>query len=483
MASPQTNPIPTSAPQLTGAAIWVPLALGALCTLMFTLDGSMNAIALPFISEEFNASPAGAVWVSVGLQFMILGLALPIGSLSTSFGRRRLFTIGIGVFLLGLMGSFLSPNLPTLIGSRVIQGLGCALFLSTRNAIAAGGFSPERRGMAIGVIIAAVGLGAASGPLIGGQLIDAFGWRSVYVAVSPVALVTVTLAALFLQREERQRLENFDLPGAALVFVGLGSLLVALNRTSDWGVTSPGIIGLASLGIVLMAAFVWREGRALKPVLELAIFRSSAVVVISMGLVFQVMGNSTATLVLPFFLVRSLELSSKASGALFAIAPAFMFVGGIIGGRLSSRSGSGPVMVSGMVCQLVGVAMLLLVNEDTSLVHIAVAMGIMGTGAGTYQTAAGSAQMNAIPAGHIGTASALFIGLIMLASSTGGTLGGILMSSSHGEAAVQISRVANNYHNVAIAGTVILAIGMVNVLYYQFRIAGRRRITETTTSS
>ncbi len=146
-----------------------------MCTLVFTMDGSMNIIALPSIASEFHTSPAGAVWVAVVLQFMILGLALPVGSLSAGFGRRRLFAIGLGVFLVGLAVSYFSPNLPALIAGRAVQGLGCALFLSTRNAIGMGGFPQHRRGMALGVIIAAVGIGAGAGPLLGGQLIDAFG--------------------------------------------------------------------------------------------------------------------------------------------------------------------------------------------------------------------------------------------------------------------------------------------------------------------
>jgi MFS family permease len=484
MTSPQSGSTPQNTFPLTGAALWLPLALTSLSALMFTLDGSMNAISLPYIAEEFNTPPAGVVWVSVALQFMILGLALPVSALSTSFGRRRLFTIGVGVFLVGLVGSFFSPDLPTLIASRIVQGVGCALFLSTRNAIAMEVFPPERRGMALGIIIAAVGLGSASGPLIGGQLIDVFGWRSIYVTVAPLSLAIVVLSFILLRREERQPLVNFDLPGAMLVFVGLGALLVALNRTSAWGAASIGIIALSAVGVVLMAGFVWREGQAIKPVLELTIFRSAAVVVTSMGLVFQVMGNSAAILVLPFFLVRSLGLNSTASGALFAISPAFMIVGGLIGGRLSGRTGVSPVMVTGMLCQVVGVVMLLLVNEHSGLVHISSALAIMGMGAGIYQTAAGSAQMNAVPPGHLGTASALFIGLVMMASSTGGTLGGILMNSSYAAGgALQISRVADSYHNVAIAGTVVLAIGMVNALYYHFRIAGRPKVTEATAPS
>ncbi|SVB59875.1 uncharacterized protein METZ01_LOCUS212729, partial [marine metagenome] len=123
MASQQSGSTSPAATQTTGRAVWVPLALAALCTLVFTLDGSMNIIALPSIAEEFETSPAGAVWVAVALQFMILGLALPIGSLSTTFGLRRLFTIGLGVFLVGLVGAYLSPNLASLIVSRIVQGL------------------------------------------------------------------------------------------------------------------------------------------------------------------------------------------------------------------------------------------------------------------------------------------------------------------------------------------------------------------------
>ena len=206
--------------------------------------------------------------------------------------------------------------------------------------------------MALGVIIAAVGIGGGSGPLLGGQLVDAFGWRSVYVAVFPLAVTTTFLAFAFLRREQRQPLANFDFLGAGLVFVGLASLLVALNRTADWGVTSAGVLGLAAGGVVAMALFAWQQVRATTPVLELGIFRSPAVVVTSLALVLQVMGQSAATLVLPFFMVHALGLSATFSGILFATAPACMFAGGTLAGRLSDRMGTGPSMVGGMVGQM-----------------------------------------------------------------------------------------------------------------------------------
>ena len=479
MTAAQSGPTAPNATRATFLATWLPLGLAAMCTLVFTLDGSMNIIALPSIAAEFNTSPAGAVWVAVAVQFVILGLALPIGSLSASFGRRRLFAIGLAVFLIGLAGSYLSPSLPALVASRALQGLGCALFLSTRNAIGMEGFPLERRGMALGVIIAAVGVGAASGPLLGGQLIDAFGWRAIYLAVTPVALTTAALAAVFLRREQRQPLTDFDFLGAGLVFAGLASLVIALSRTADWGMTSPGVVGLAGGGSLLMALFAWRQLRAVTPVLDLGIFKNPAVVVTSLALVLQVMGQSAATLVLPFFMVHALGLSATASGVLFSMAPAMMFVGSNIGGRLSDRVGAGPVMVLGMVFQVAGGAVLLTLNETSAPYMIGVALALMGLGSGFLQTAAGAAQMNAVPPALIGMASALFIALIMLASSVGGTLGGILMSSGAGIETEGPAHVAANYRLVAWAGIVVLSIGLIDAVYFLVRSRGARRIKET----
>ena len=128
------------------ASRWLVLALAAMAAGLFTLDTSLNVIALPAIARSFGTSTAEVVWVTIGSQLVLLGLSLPIGSLADALGRRRLFTLGFGVFLIGLAGSYLSPALPVLVGARIVQGLGLALFISTRNAIAVEGFPPRAPG-------------------------------------------------------------------------------------------------------------------------------------------------------------------------------------------------------------------------------------------------------------------------------------------------------------------------------------------------
>ena len=197
-----------------------------------------------------------------------------------------------------------------------------------------------------------------------------------------------------------------------------------------------------------MALFAWQQLRAATPVLDLAIFKSPAVVVTSLSLVLQVMGQGAATLVLPFFMVHALGLSATVLGILFAMAPAFMFASSTVAGRLSDRIGAGPVMVVGMVGQVSGALVLVTLNETSAPYQIGVALALMGAGSGFLQTSAGAAQMNAVPPAHIGMASALFIALIMLAATIGGTLSGILMSTGDIESA-GAAQVAEAYHRVA----------------------------------
>ena len=173
-------------------------------------------------------------------------------------------------------------------------------------------------------------------------------------------------------------------------------------------------------------------------------------------------------------MVHALGLSAGLSGLLFATAPACMFAGGVLAGRLSDRVGAGPSMVGGMVGQVLGVLVLLTLDETSAPYLISVALVLMGLGSGFLQTSAGAAQMNAVPPAHIGMASALFIAVIMLAATVGGTLGGILMSSGADIEAQSAAQVAADYRRVAWAGVVILALGLVNAVYYWAAIHGRR---------
>ena len=445
------------------ASRWLVLALAAMAAGLFTLDTSLNVIALPAIARSFGTSTAEVVWVTIGSQLVLLGLSLPIGSLADALGRRRLFTLGFGVFLMGLAGSYLSPTLPVLVGARIVQGLGLALFISTRNAIAVEGFPRERRGTVMGVIIGAVGIGSATGPLLGGFLLETWGWRVIYLAELPLTLVCGTMALVILRWERIQRLVDFDLRGTALALLGAASLLVAMNRLPSWGPSSPGVVLLAAGGLGLVLGFIWQENRAARPVLHLSLLRRRPLAAPSLVLFFQVTGHAIIMVTLPFFLVGALELRAATAGIIYATAPVMMFAGSVIGGPVSDRFGPTVAHRGSMVIATAGAALLVSIGADSSVLYVLAALALLGAGAGTLQTSTGGAILNAVPPQHLGMVSALFIAIIMLGGTLGGNLSGTLMAAVQPWAEATIgpgaAAIAAAYRPVAIVGAAMLAAG------------------------
>ncbi|MCZ6614640.1 MAG: MFS transporter, partial [Chloroflexi bacterium] len=291
------------------------------------------------------------------------------------------------------------------------------------------------------------------------------------------------VALVFLRRERRQRLVDFDLRGTVFIFVGLVALLVAMNRIPHWGITSPALLGLIAGGVALVAAFIWRERRVPRPVLDLALLRRPALAIPTLILALQVTGHQTAMVVLPFFLVRALGLSATAAGTLFVVGAASMFAGGVAGGQLSDRLGPRTVFRATMVMVAVGALALTALDETSPLIQVAVPLAVMGGAGGMLQATASSAQLNAVPSHQIGMGSALFTAVINFSGALGATLGGILMTAGQTSALAALDQgaavVAAAYLRVATAATLILAGGLVVTLMQPGLQADRRGETET----
>ncbi|MBI4236139.1 MAG: MFS transporter [Chloroflexi bacterium] len=451
---------------------WLALATTATTAFLGPLETNLVIISLPTLRREFDVPAASVVWVMVAATLVTLGLTLPVGSLSERWGRRRLFTIGFWLFIAGAVGAFRAPSLPLLVGARALQGLGTALFASTRNAIAVETLPPSRRGLAMGVIIASVGLGGTTAPFLGGWLVDTFGWRAIFAAEVPVALLGAMAALAVLPLEgptERQR-RAFDLPGALFIFGALGGLLVAGNRLPALGVASPLVLGLGSGGLALLLLFLWRERRARNPVLDLSLFRIRGFVAPTVAFVFQMLAFATAANLLPFFLEEAKGLSPAQAGAAFALAPFSLFFGSVLGGLLSDRLGVWRIAVPALGCMALAFASLAILSEGSPLIWVLIPLGVIGLTEGSFQPAAMAAQVGAVPARRLGAVSAIFIAIIMLSLSAGLTLGGTLLSARLDvyEAALGPgpAAVAAAYRDVARVGTVFVVTAFVIMLVF-----------------
>ncbi|GGO87113.1 DHA2 family efflux MFS transporter permease subunit [Wenjunlia tyrosinilytica] len=242
---------------------------------MAMLDSTVVNVALPHIGEDLGADLAGLQWTVNAYMLTLAGLILLGGALGDRFGRRRVFVLGVVWFALASLLCGMAPNAGVLIIARALQGIGGALLTPGSLALIQSTFHPDDRARAVGAWSGLGGVAAAVGPFLGGWLVDGPGWRWVFLINLPVAAVCVPVALRHVPEssDPRQAGRTFDVTGAALAALSLGSLTYALIAAPGRGASAQVVLP-AVAGVLLGAAFVAVERRRADPMLPLEIFRS-----------------------------------------------------------------------------------------------------------------------------------------------------------------------------------------------------------------
>ncbi len=334
-------------------------ALVAICTgyFMTILDTTAVNLALPRIQSGLAVGLSGLQWIVDGYALVFASLLLSGGALADRIGNRRIFLTGVAVFTVasGLCGA--APDRWTLQIARVAQGVGAALLLPASLALLSGVFPDERRrARALGIWGGIAGIGAGAGPVLGGLLVDAFGWRSIFLINLPVGALgfALTLRAIGPDRAHDGR--ALDLPAQGSAIVALGALTFACIESGASGWRSGWIVGALALSVLAAALFIGVERGARSPMLPLDLF---AVPTFAAGncvgclLNFGFYGQ---LFILSIFFQHARHDSPLMAGLTLLPELAMAFVGSAIAGRITGRFGPRPAMLAGL---LVGAAGLL----------------------------------------------------------------------------------------------------------------------------
>ncbi|WP_018162203.1 MFS transporter [Smaragdicoccus niigatensis] len=230
------------------------------------LDATVVNVALPQIGRDFDAGIDGLQWIVTGYTLTLAAFILLGGALGDRYGRREVFLIGTVAFAISSAACGFAPNLTTLVAARLVQGVAGALLTPGSLALLSAAIDPRDRGAAVGAWSGFGGIAAAVGPLLGGWLVDAVSWRAVFLLNIPVAalVVAITLASVPESRSA-VRVTRLDIPGAAIIAIGLGTLTFGLIRASTW---------VTAAGIALIVAFVLVEMRSPEPLVPPRLFAS-----------------------------------------------------------------------------------------------------------------------------------------------------------------------------------------------------------------
>ena len=408
---------------------WWTLVLISIATFMLLLDITVVNVALPDIQRDLDASLSSLQWVVDAYSLTLAAFLLTAGSLGDRLGRRRVFSVGFGLFTFASFLCGISDD-PTLLNlARGLQGIGGAGMFATSLALIGQEFHGKDRATAFGVWGATIGGAVAVGPLVGGLITEHLGWEWIFFVNIPIGAVAIVLTEIRLANVSAQDAARIDLPGLATFSGGLFLLIFGLIRGNAEGWES-GLI-VASLGgsVALLLAFLAIESRSDHPMLELGLFRKPAfngVSAVAFGLS---AGMFAMFLYLTIYMQGVLDYSPLETGLRFLPLTVLSFIASPIAGSLSHRI---PIRVLlGLGLGLVGLGLLLMhgISADSSVSELLPGFLLAGIGIGTANPGIGQAAIAVVPVQKAGMGSGINTTFRQVGIATGvAALGAVFQS-------------------------------------------------------
>ncbi|MDZ7716533.1 MAG: MFS transporter [Balneolaceae bacterium] len=376
---------------------------------MAFVNGSVVNVALPAIQTALDATVADMQWVISIYTFILGTLILTGGSAGDYYGRKRIFGLGIFIFLLSTIWCGLAPNVQQLILARAGQALGGAFMIPGSLAIITDLYEEGERGKAIGTWSAATALATATGPLMGGILVDYFSWRFIFLISVPMAVIA--LAILFWrvpESKEREQNAKPDWGGSLLATLSLGLICYGLIEGSEFGMIHPFVLLTLATGGLVLTAFIWLEKKTENPMVPLSIFKSSTFSGANLVTMSFFLSLAGVFFLLPFNLIQVQGYSATAAGAAFIPFP--LLVGSLSrwSGGLIARYGARPMLVVGPVLTSLGFVLLGILGDGSSYwVNFLPGIAFMGLGVAVSFAPLNTVVMSSVDQSLTGTASGI----------------------------------------------------------------------------
>jgi EmrB/QacA subfamily drug resistance transporter len=381
------------------------LVAASLALMMAFLDALVVATALPTLRQSLHSSLPNLEWTVNAYNLALACMLLTGAALGDRFGRRRMFCIGVTVFIGASLLAGAAPSVDVLIAARALQGLGAAVMVPLTLTLVIEAYPPDRHGWAIGVWSGVAALCGALGPVVGGAVVQAVGWHWIFWVNLPIGLAILPVA-LTRFRESYGGHPKLDVVGLVLATAGLFAITWAIVRTDKSGWGSPAVLVPLLAGVAIIGAFLLWERRARQPMLSLLLFRRasfSAANGIGFCLFASVFG---ALFLMSQFFQTAQGHSPLQAGAALLVWSAWGFFVAPATGRAAGRYGNRPFMLAGLVIWTVGLASLALVAErGTSFLEIAPLLALAGIGGPMVFTTVAGEVMGSVPAEQIGIAS------------------------------------------------------------------------------
>jgi EmrB/QacA subfamily drug resistance transporter len=365
--------------------------------------GAAVNIALPHIGKDFSLNAITMSWVAMSFLLASAVFLVPLGKAADILGRKKIFLIGNIIIALSSLCCALSTSGAMLITFRVIQGFGSAMTFATSMAILTSAFPPHERGKALGINVSAVYFGLSIAPFIGGILTQTLGWRSLFLATLPFALLVIILLLVSVKAEWAEaKHEKFDYTGSLIYMVSLSALMYGFSKLPE-----PHAVILTVSGLLGLVIFIKVELKQSWPVLNIDLFRSNRVFAFSnLAALINYAATFAVSFILSLYLQYSQHMTPLQAGSILITQPLMMMLVASFSGKLSDKHDSRILSSLGMGIIVIGLIMLSFLDGITGKTYIIVSLVILGSGFGLFSAPNTNAVMGSVAKKYLGVASA-----------------------------------------------------------------------------
>lgn len=422
------------------------------------LDATIVNVALPSIADAFGAEATKTEWVVLGYLLSLAVFIPASGWIGDRFGSKRTFLVAVALFTAASALCGMAGSLEQLIAFRLLQGMGGGMLMPVGTAMLFRAFPPAERAAASRIIIVPTVIAPASGPVIGGLLLDSLSWRWIFLVNVPIGLAVVVAGALLLEEHHEARAGRFDLAGFVLSGAGLALTLYAISRGADVGWASPVILATGLGGLAVIATLVVVELRAPEPMLHLRLFEDRLFRATNVACFFGFGAFLAMLFSISLFVQSGQGLSPLDAGLATFPEAVGVLIGAQVAGRLYARVGPRRLMTFGLGLLSAMLLALSRLGFDTSLVAIGALLAVGGFGMGSVFMPLQAATFARISQADMGRASALYNTQRQTAGAVGVAVVATVLSSL---AVGPLSASPGAFHAAFLAAAAMAAVGAV----------------------
>lgn len=403
------------------------LAVVLVAALAINVETTIVNVALPTLNSSLNASTRGLQWIVDAYNLAFAALVLAGGTVGDTFGRRGTLIAGLVLFALSSVGAALCTTTGQLIAMRLVMGIASALIYPTTLAIITDTFrDPRKRAAAIGVWGAVTGLGVAIGPILGGALLEAFWWGSLFLALAPIALVAAAVAPFVIPGSARDRQARVDRGGLVLSVVMLGALVYTIIEAPERGWRSAATLVGFAVALAAAMSFAWWERRHPEPLIDVTLFTNLRFSAASGAVTVAFFALFGFIFIITQFMQLLQGNSPLETGVRILPVALSIAVGSVLGTQLAARRvGTKAVVVVGLT--MMGAAFAWIAASDLGITYptMAAQMVLLGGGLGLTSAPATDSIMGVVRPEQAGAGSAVNDAT----RQVGGTLGVAVIGS------------------------------------------------------